>query len=1055
MPIIKNQSAIAEVRDQLFLDTADGNRLNVVSANLGMYRPVFGFTDDVWRALVKKIALQPKTIHKMFRDILDICTGPQFSRVGVLEEASVVNDLSLTMHTASQFVQVGTVTIDAGLATEEDVNFCFRDVDTGEMFFDTELQYSHAALSAEASTSLRVGISAGATTLPVFDTADFPTTGFPYTVLLDRGTENEEAVTITAVTPAITGGQSQLAVDVTTAAALPTYVQAGAGPGATLTATAVGVLTVDGVATVLGDRILVKNGAADSDNGIYEVTTEGTAGVAFVLTRATDHDSDTEVTYGDYVMTLNGTVNGGTTFQITTGNPITVDTTAVTWAVTGTLTCSATTLAHPGPSAGLERYALAEATQAGRTFIKLALADTRRLSETGLLRIDGNGSGEEFVFYDEVDVDTGVVDLSNLLANSHAVGVSVEPMELGALVDTAQVWQKGKYWDIFETQPRNLQVYIPKATLALRLLDATYGHDPDPGAASTTLSSAASSGDTSIAVVSVLGFPNEAAMIDVGTSPERAMYGRRDSGDPVEYSQAAEPYALADGQTLTVSVDGGGAATATFNTGDFVDITAATAAEVALVINTDVSGVRADVEDGFVRIMSDTFPESSSASIEVTGGTANPELEFKTPTLLLSRGLTGGFSGGEAVVLVEHPYAATDLEEGDHRDGSRVVRTDYYPGPYVYDINQRGPSDTDSTLATAVIPGPARVAFAQSVGATNLEVDDLSLWPSATFDVKIGRTSGFEEDRSVSDVTLAAGLSTTVTGAHAPLATTLDVGVSSGFPETSIPNVARYRIIVDAGGANEQILTVLDNDTVAGEFTLAAPGVGPALSGGETVELLNDVLTFSLGLTEVHKGPSVSPTTEGHLVEKFVSTIPLVSAAGFTVGGGTVIFNQGQERPSVRARITTVVGPSVLEFADTSAFPTSNFPYQVIVSDGRTEQEFGTVTANDTVLNRLSFTPALVNTHFVGSYVEFISGDSESVTYQSVSGNDLVLSPAQILTSKHTIGERVVLSPADSKPETDGSSYPFLLPPELGLCAKLMFELARAAGVQVTIIDER
>jgi hypothetical protein len=109
----KNQSAIAEVRDQLFLDTADDNRLNVVSANLGMYRPVFGFTDDMWRALVKKMALQPKNVHKIFRDILDITVGPQFARVGVLESNSLVSVEQITMHTAEQFVQVGTVTIDA------------------------------------------------------------------------------------------------------------------------------------------------------------------------------------------------------------------------------------------------------------------------------------------------------------------------------------------------------------------------------------------------------------------------------------------------------------------------------------------------------------------------------------------------------------------------------------------------------------------------------------------------------------------------------------------------------------------------------------------------------------------------------------------------------------------------------------------------------------------------------------------------------------------------------------------------------------------------------
>src|SRR3972149_3276601 len=76
-----------------------------------------------------------------------------------------------------------------------------------------------------------------------------------------------------------------------TAAALPAVTAAGSGVGKTLTADAVGVLTVDGIATFLNDRILVKNQVTGANNGIYLCTTEGTAGVAFVLTRATDFDT--------------------------------------------------------------------------------------------------------------------------------------------------------------------------------------------------------------------------------------------------------------------------------------------------------------------------------------------------------------------------------------------------------------------------------------------------------------------------------------------------------------------------------------------------------------------------------------------------------------------------------------------------------------------------------------------------------------------------------------------------------------------------------------------
>lgn len=87
----------------------------------------------------------------------------------------------------------------------------------------------------------------------------------------------------------------------------------------TLTATAVGVLTIDGNALSASDvtnktRILVKNqtGAGECQNGIYIMTTAGTASVAFVLTRADDFDSmgaNGNISSGAYVYVSMGTAN--------------------------------------------------------------------------------------------------------------------------------------------------------------------------------------------------------------------------------------------------------------------------------------------------------------------------------------------------------------------------------------------------------------------------------------------------------------------------------------------------------------------------------------------------------------------------------------------------------------------------------------------------------------------------------------------------------------------------------------------------------------------------
>lgn len=87
-------------------------------------------------------------------------------------------------------------------------------------------------------------------------------------------------------------------------------------------------------------------------------------------------------------------------------------------------------------------------------------------------------------------------------------------------------------------------------------------------------------------------------------------------------------YQLVDGQTLTVSVDGAAADTVTFNTADFANINRATAAEIAAVINTDVTGATAVVWRGRVIIATNTVDDTGS--IQVTGGTANTALGFPT-----------------------------------------------------------------------------------------------------------------------------------------------------------------------------------------------------------------------------------------------------------------------------------------------------------------------------------------------------------------------------------------------------------------------------------------
>lgn len=119
-----------------------------------------------------------------------------------------------------------------------------------------------------------------------------------------------------------------------TTAALPAVTAAGSGVGKTLTQNVAAVLTVDGIATVLNDRLLIKNQAAGADNGIYLVTTEGTVGVAFVLTRAADFDTAAELLYGSETYIEAGTTNGSQVYALSNSSAITIETTALTFVQT-------------------------------------------------------------------------------------------------------------------------------------------------------------------------------------------------------------------------------------------------------------------------------------------------------------------------------------------------------------------------------------------------------------------------------------------------------------------------------------------------------------------------------------------------------------------------------------------------------------------------------------------------------------------------------------------------------------------------------------------------
>lgn len=98
-----------------------------------------------------------------------------------------------------------------------------------------------------------------------------------------------------------------------------------------------GAQTIDGVSVIAGDRVLVKDQSTGANNGIYLCA-------AGAWTRTTDADVSAEVTAGMYTFVEEGTTNGDAGFVLTTNNPITLGTTALTFTQftgAGTITAGA------------------------------------------------------------------------------------------------------------------------------------------------------------------------------------------------------------------------------------------------------------------------------------------------------------------------------------------------------------------------------------------------------------------------------------------------------------------------------------------------------------------------------------------------------------------------------------------------------------------------------------------------------------------------------------------------------------------------------------------
>lgn len=145
--------------------------------------------------------------------------------------------------------------------------------------------------------------------------------------------------------------------------------------------------------------------------------------------------------------------------------------------------------------------------------------------------------------------------------------------------------------------------------------------------------------------------------------PRAALDGTFGSDQATVTGSATEPFMLGAGQGFTVSVDGGPAQPVTFAAGQFANVFAATAAEVAAAINGQVAGNPASAVDGRVVIRSNA--SGTGSTVQLSDGAGSPLATMGLATapdtgddIAVDVRMSGTYSGAATRRLAFRPLGA-------------------------------------------------------------------------------------------------------------------------------------------------------------------------------------------------------------------------------------------------------------------------------------------------------------------------------------------------------------------------------------------------------------
>jgi len=311
--------------------------------------------------------------------------------LGTPTSATLTNATGLPISTGVSGLGTGVATFLATPSSANLISAITDETGTGALVFANTPTLVTPTIGVATATSVnKVAITAPATsaTLTLADGSTLATSGAYGVTLTATGTTSLTLPTSgTLATQAYVDG-------VATGLDVKASVRAATTANITLS----GTQTIDGVAVIAGNRVLVKNQSTASQNGIY-------VAAAGAWSRATDADTDAEVTSGLFAFVEEGTANADSGWILQTDNPITVGTTALAFVqfsgagqITAgeALTKTGNTLdvAVDGSTIEVSADAL-RVKDAGITAAKLALnaVDLAGTKITGTLGLTNGGTG--------------------------------------------------------------------------------------------------------------------------------------------------------------------------------------------------------------------------------------------------------------------------------------------------------------------------------------------------------------------------------------------------------------------------------------------------------------------------------------------------------------------------------------------------------------------------------------------------------------------------------------------------------------------------------------